>query len=233
MPDSGLKMPTSQTDAATRHVDLKPSKLDTVRSSVEWHTPELSSTDASTRQFSIDICANEAGDTHRMLLVESECAAESSKSPYLTLIGPVGTTSPILELCSPSFGEFSRDFNERFLMDYFCNKLSHLIVLREDQGNPFQQLVLPLAYKSQAVKDAIYALASAHLLGKGINRFEKDENSIRFHNEAIRNLAKLIARGHDVDRNELLATIMLIVYFEVVSCILPFYRVSLTMKLSH
>lgn len=112
-------------------------------------------------------------------------------------------------------------------MHYFCNTLSHLIVLREDRGNPFQQLVLPLAYTSPAVKAAIYALASAHLVGKARNRLASDETSIHFHNEAIRNLATLIAKGDGVDGNELLATIMLIVYYEVVSGPAPYISFSL------
>lgn len=102
-------------------------------------------------------------------------------------------------------------------MNHFCNTLSHLIVLREDEGNPFQQLVLPLAHNSPAVKSAIYALASAHLEGNRAQKMENDQKSIQFHNEAIRNLANLIGKGNNGDKNELLATIILLVYYEVVS----------------
>lgn len=109
-------------------------------------------------------------------------------------------------------------------MNHFCNTLSHLIVLREDEGNPFQQLVLPLAHNSPAVKSAIYALASAHLEGNRAQKMENDQKSIQFHNEAIRNLANLIGKGNNGDKNELLATIILLVYYEVVSPIIVFCR---------
>jgi hypothetical protein len=62
--------------------------------------------------------------------------------------------------------------------------------------------------------DAIYALASAHLEYRGVQNAEK---SVYFHNQAIQGLARLIEQGGDVNRNELLAAIMLLVYYEVVS----------------
>ena len=100
-------------------------------------------------------------------------------------------------------------------MNHFCNVLSHLIVFREESGNPFQQLVLPLSHGSPPVMNAIYALASAHLEYRGVNTGEK---SIYFHNEAIQSLAQLIEKNGKVNhKNELLASIMLLVYYEVVS----------------
>lgn len=146
-------------------------------------------------------------------------ASNSNHNPSLDFVALSASPSPLFEFRAPAFEEFSNDFHHRLLMNHFCNTLSHLIVLREDDGNPFQQLVLPLAYNSPAVKGAIYALASAHLEGKGIRKLENDEQSIQFHNEAIRSLAKLIAKGEDANKNELLATIILLVYYEVVSVI--------------
>ncbi|KAG5974643.1 hypothetical protein E4U55_008131 [Claviceps digitariae] len=209
--------PTSYAHAATtRHADLQLSNPDTVTPCIKWESPELSSIGVDGSQYLGNMSAYEADNTAYVVPSQTDCLSEASANPFLTAVtGPKGTPSQILEFCSPSFGEFSQDFNERFLMNYFCNTFSHLIVLREDRGNPFQQLVLPLARSSQAVKGAIYALASAHLVGKGRNCHGNDEKSIQFHNEAIRNLAKLIAKGGAVDRNELLATIMLIVYYEV------------------
>jgi hypothetical protein len=124
--------------------------------------------------------------------------------------------TPFLEFCSPSFAEFSGRKNRRFLVDHFCNVLSHLIVFREENGNPFQQLVLPLCHRSPAVMDAVYALASAHLEFRGVDPGEKSDI---FHGKAIQELAGLIERGskqNHENRNELLAAIMLIVYYEVV-----------------
>lgn len=64
----------------------------------------------------------------------------------------------------------------------------------------------------------MYALASAHLEYRGV---DNGEGSEFFHSRAIQGLARLIERekgkGSGVERNELLAAIMLLVYYEVVS----------------
>ncbi|KAI0025305.1 hypothetical protein F4780DRAFT_768504 [Xylariomycetidae sp. FL0641] len=132
--------------------------------------------------------------------------------PDLAMIAPTPLGSPTLDFCFPAFSEFSDRPNRRALVDHFCNTLSHLIVFREESGNPFQQLVLPLSYKSTPVMNAIYALASAHLEYRGVLNSEK---SIYFHNQAIQGLARLIEKDGRVNKNELLAAIMLLVYYEV------------------
>ena len=123
------------------------------------------------------------------------------------------TISPFFELNLPAFSEFSQSTNRRSLLNHFCNVMSHLIVLREDHGNPFQQLVVPLSQQSSAVKSAIYALSSAHLEVRGV---ANTESSIMLHNDAIRSLSKLIEQGSNANKNELLAAIILLVYYEVV-----------------
>lgn len=144
----------------------------------------------------------------------SHPTSHSQNAPSLALIAPIPTPSPRVEFLAPAFAEFSPLPNRRALVDHFCNVLSHLIVFREENGNPFQQLVLPLTHGSPAVMDAIYALASAHLEFRGV---ENGERSVWFHNKAIQGLARLIEQGGDVNKNELLAAIMLLVYYEVVS----------------
>ncbi|TQV94297.1 C6 finger domain-containing protein [Cordyceps javanica] len=124
--------------------------------------------------------------------------------------------TPHLELNMPLFSEFTTIKGRRGLLDHFSNKLSHLIVLREDEGNPFQQLVLPMSRQSPAVASAIYALSSAHLefrgaaVGDGV-----EKKSIEFHSEAARNLVNLIDKGAKGNQNELLAAVMLLIYYEV------------------
>lgn len=133
--------------------------------------------------------------------------------PDLAVISPCPVGSPTFDLCIPLFSEFTDRHSRRALVDHFCNVLSHLIVFREESGNPFQQLVLPLSYGSMPVMNALYALASAHLEHRGVNTGEK---SLYFHNEAIQGLTQLIERGGKVNgKNELLAAIMLLVYYEV------------------
>lgn len=148
----------------------------------------------------------------------SASTSHTSRSlvPDLAMIAPSPAVSPLLEFRAPMFAEFSDRPNRRALVDHFCNVLSHLIVFREESGNPFQQLVLPLTARSSGiVTEAMYALASAHLEYRGV---ENGERSMYFHNRAIQGLARLIRKeGQGVDRNELLAAIMLLVYYEVVS----------------
>ncbi|KAK3304637.1 fungal-specific transcription factor domain-containing protein [Chaetomium strumarium] len=127
------------------------------------------------------------------------------------MIAPCPTGSPLLDFCLPKFSEFSDQQNRRALVDHFCNVLSHLIVFREETGNPFQQLVLPLTRGSSPVTYAIFALASAHLEYRGVENAEK---SLYFHNMAIRGVSQLIEHNSQTSRNEILAAIMLLVYYE-------------------
>lgn len=122
--------------------------------------------------------------------------------------------SPQFELRIPSFSDISGKPQERLLLDHFHNVLSHLIVLQEDDGNPFQRLVVPMAHRSEAVRSAILALSSAH---KEFHNGRPDDGSLIYHNRTIRSLAKLIAQGSVVNRNELMATVILLIYYEVVS----------------
>ncbi|EAQ84039.1 hypothetical protein CHGG_10443 [Chaetomium globosum CBS 148.51] len=134
-----------------------------------------------------------------------------SLHPDLAMIAPCPVASPLLEFFSPTFSEFSDRQNRRALVDHFCNVLSHLIVFREETGNPFQQLVLPLTRGNSPVTYAIFALACAHLEYRGVENAEK---SLYFHNMAIRGVAELIHNSSKVSRNEILAAIMLLVYYE-------------------
>ncbi|TDZ31693.1 L-arabinose-responsive transcription regulator ARA1 [Colletotrichum sidae] len=138
----------------------------------------------------------------------------AQRHPDLAMVAPVSMASPRLEFLLPIFSEFSDRPNRRALVDHFANVMSHLIVLRETQaGNPFQQLVLPLCHTSPTVTNAIYALASAHLENRGCGHTE--EKAVYFHNQAIQGLARFIEMGGNANKNELLATIMLLVYYEV------------------
>ncbi|KAI0967980.1 hypothetical protein F4678DRAFT_474845 [Xylaria arbuscula] len=139
-------------------------------------------------------------------------STRSSLQPELAMIAPCPVASPTLEFCIPAFSEFSSRPNRRALVDHFCNVLSHLIVFREESGNPFQQLVLPLSHSSSPVMNAIYALAGAHLEYRGV---QNPEQSLYFHNEAIQGVSRIIESQQKVDKNELLAAIMLLVYYEV------------------
>ncbi|KXX73839.1 hypothetical protein MMYC01_209991 [Madurella mycetomatis] len=124
---------------------------------------------------------------------------------------PDAPVQDIPSTASTTSTAFSDQPNRRALVDHFCNILSHLIVFREETGNPFQQLILPLTRGSSPVTNAIFALACAHLEYRGV---ENPEKSLYFHNRAIRGVAQLIEQNDKVSRNEILAAIMLLVYYE-------------------
>lgn len=137
-----------------------------------------------------------------------------SQYPDLAMIAPSPVASPLLEFCAPVFQEVSEKRSRRVLVDHFCNVLSHLVVFKEDTGNPFQQFVLPLSHASSPVLNAIFALSSAHLEYRGV---ANDEKSLDFHNRALRGLATLIDENQKANREEVLGAIMLLIYYEVVS----------------
>lgn len=159
---------------------------------------------------------NDTSNEGQLVSLDDVIASNSaSQPPSLAMIAPANLASPTIEVRMPAFAEFSQQTNRRALIAHFTNVLSHLIVLREDEGNPFQRLVLPMSQKSPAVSNAIFALACAHLEHRGVHNSEK---SVYFHNQAIHGLAALLANGCDANRNEVLAAIILLIYYEVVSC---------------
>jgi hypothetical protein len=195
----------------------------------------LSPTTSSVFDFSQE-CTSDENDHLALVRRGSDSSTASnalSLPPDLAVISPCPLASPSLGFSIPAFSEFSDRPNRRALVNHFCNVLSHLIVFREESGNPWQQLVLPLSYNNSPVMNAIYALAGAHLEYRGVDTGEK---SIYFHNEAIQGLAELIEGNRKVNhRNELLAAIMLLVYYEVVSlshCCLPSKSRTLTVSCS-
>ncbi|TVY84859.1 L-arabinose-responsive transcription regulator ARA1 [Lachnellula suecica] len=135
-----------------------------------------------------------------------------SQYPDLAMIAPSPAASPLLEFSTPAYMEFTNKRNRRALVDHFCNVLSHLIVFKEDNGNPFRQLVLPLSHANSPVMNAIFALSCAHLEYRGI---ENEEKSLTFHNKALQGLAQLIDQNDQSKREEVLGAIMLLVYYEV------------------
>lgn len=171
--------------------------------SVEWETP-----------YGNDV--EEIIRTEPLPTTSGSTAVVRSRSQYpdLAMIAPSPVASPLLEFCAPVFEEFTDRTNRRALVDHFCNVLSHLIVFKEDTGNPFRQLVLPLSHASSPVMNAIFALSSAHLEYRGI---ENEERSLDFHNKALQGLANLIEQNDLSNREEVLGAIILLVYYEVVS----------------
>lgn len=121
---------------------------------------------------------------------------------------------PVLDFDSLVIMEFAEHEHRRVLVDHFCNVLTHLLVFREDTGNPFRQMIPPFSDRRSPVLDVVLAFSSSHLEHKGIR---SEENSIYFHNKALQGLGKLIDDFEESNKEEILSTIMLLVYYEVVS----------------
>lgn len=156
--------------------------------------------------------------TDAMSLTKATRAKDISLSiPSPSLPGVFSQPPPHLKFLTPLYAEFADLHRRRTLVDHFYNVLSRLIVLNEDSGNPFQRLILPMCQRSEAVRNAVYALASAHREYRGLVTDGGGENSAFFYNQAIQGITMLIEKGAKSCRNELLAAIMLLVYYEVVS----------------
>jgi hypothetical protein len=189
-----------------------------VPSTYTYGTP-ASFTDVS--QFGLENGFGVEDDVEEVVRSQSVYSAVASGSvvrsrshyPDLAMIAPSPIASPLLEFSAPLYMEFADKRNRRALVDHFCNVLSHLVVFKEDTGNPFRQLVLPLSHASSPVLNAIFALSSAHLEYRGV---VNEEKSLNFHNRALRGLATLIDQNENANREEVLGAIMLLVYYEVV-----------------
>lgn len=118
---------------------------------------------------------------------------------------------------APAFSEFTTRESRRNLLDHFSNVLSQLLVFKEDTGNPFRQLILPMAQKSPPLLNAIYAISSAHLEHRGLH---VEEKALDLHSKALQGLASLIAHKDEGNRDEVLAVIILLLYNEV-NCFEP------------
>jgi hypothetical protein len=165
------------------------------------------------------LCDESLGEVEEITRVdpipaEDKLVRSRSQYPDLAMIAPSPVPSPLQEFGAPLFMEFTERKNRRALVDHFCNVLSHLIVFKEDTGNPFRQLVLPLSHSSSPVTNAIFALSSAHLEYRGV---ENEEKSLDFHNRALQGLAQLIEQNDEARKEEVLGAIILLVYYEVVS----------------
>lgn len=182
----------------------------------KWETGsgyQYDTSDASTLPWDGPV-EDDAEELVRLEPVGSNMVRSRSQYPDLAMIAPCPVPSPLQEFGAPLYMEFTQRRNRRALVDHFCNVLSHLIVFKEDTGNPFRQLVLPLSHASPPVMNAIYALSCAHLEYRGV---ENEEKSLDFHNKALQGLAQLIDQKEQASREEVLGAIMLLVYYEVVS----------------
>ena len=162
--------------------------------------------------FAKDPYDEEIATTREMFAPTSALSRSSSyPDPTSAFLSPNSGGSPY-DFSVPAFSEYTSRESRRSLLDHFCNVLSHLIVFKEDSGNPFRQLVLPMAQKSPPLLNAIYAISSAHLEHRGLH---VEERALDLHSKALQGLANLIAHKDEGNRDEVLAVIILLLYYEV------------------
>lgn len=137
-------------------------------------------------------------------------------NPSSAFLPPNSGGSPY-DFNAPAFSEFTTRESRRNLLDHFSNVLSQLLVFKEDTGNPFRQMILPMAQKSPPLLNAIYAISSAHLEHRGLH---VEEKALDLHSKALQGLASLIAHKDEGNRDEVLAVIILLLYNEV-NCLSP------------
>ncbi|MCJ1293197.1 hypothetical protein MMC34_004750 [Xylographa carneopallida] len=163
--------------------------------------------------YAKDVYGGEVQTTQDMFVPTSALSRSSSyPDPTSAFISPTSGGSPY-DFAVPAFSDFTTRESRRGLLDHFCNVLSHLIVFKEDSGNPFRRLVLPMAHNSPPLLNAIYAISTAHLEHRGL---PVEERALDLHSKALQGLANLIAHKDEGNRDEVLAVITLLLYYELV-----------------
>ena len=163
--------------------------------------------------FSRDPYDEDTATTREIFAPTSALSRSSSyPDPTSAFLSPSGSGGSPYDFSVPAFSEYTTRESRRGLLDHFCNVLSHLIVFKEESGNPFRQMVLPMAQKSPPLLNAIYAISSAHLEHRGLH---VEERALDLHSKALQGLAGLIAHKDEGNRDEVLAVIILLLYYEV------------------
>ncbi|KAI9814169.1 MAG: hypothetical protein M1827_003335 [Pycnora praestabilis] len=152
--------------------------------------------------------------TTRDLLAPTPTRTRTSY-PDLAIMSHPTHGSPI-DYSIPPFMEFSDKPSRRHLMSHFCGVLSQLMVFKEDTGNPFRQLILPMAARSSPVLNAVLAISSAHLEHQG---FQTEERALDLHSNTLQGLRRIMAEDRQANKDEVLAVIMLLVYYEELSAL--------------
>jgi hypothetical protein len=120
------------------------------------------------------------------------------------------------DLESPAFMGNTEHRRRGDLIDYFCNVFSHLLVFSdtEDVRNPLRKMIPQPSFTNSPLLDILLAFSSS-LLEHG--DIPSEEKSLHFHNKALQGLGKLIDDFEETNKEEVLSTIMLLVYYEIVS----------------
>jgi Fungal specific transcription factor domain len=101
------------------------------------------------------------------------------------------------------------------LVDHFRSIFSHLPALQDQNAPLFRQSSMsPTPQASSPVLDILLAFSCSQFEEHGI---QNEETSLYFHNKALQGLIKLLDNLWEGNAEEILSTIMLLVYYEIVS----------------
>ncbi|ETS75479.1 hypothetical protein PFICI_12423 [Pestalotiopsis fici W106-1] len=102
---------------------------------------------------------------------------------------------------------------ERYLLNHFLQSVARSMSMAEDKYNPFIRLIVPLAFESTGVRNALVALSATHL-SKIYPDFEKDH--LLHRNLALEDLKWRLESPESVISN--LTTTLLLCLSEVCEC---------------
>nr|XP_036578860.1 fungal zn binuclear cluster domain containing protein [Colletotrichum truncatum]KAF6786243.1 fungal zn binuclear cluster domain containing protein [Colletotrichum truncatum] len=119
-------------------------------------------------------------------------------------------SSPMRSLLPPSFLGATECPEDTGLLEHYSKVMLPMMGFKEGSENPYEQHIIPLAHRSSAVRNAIYALASAHHEYAGL---ENTEGSAGFHERAVAGLSAIIEEGDGFE--EALATIVLLLQYDL------------------
>ncbi|KAF9875053.1 hypothetical protein CkaCkLH20_07319 [Colletotrichum karsti] len=119
-------------------------------------------------------------------------------------------SSPIMNLLPPSFHNVPDCPEGTGLLDHYSKVMLPTMGFKEGSSNHYEQHIIPLSNRSSAVRNAIYALASAHREYAGL---ESTEGSAGFHERAVAGLSAIIEEGDGFE--EALATIVLLLQYDL------------------
>ncbi|OHW94186.1 fungal Zn binuclear cluster domain containing protein [Colletotrichum incanum] len=117
---------------------------------------------------------------------------------------------PLLSLLPPVYHSVAECPEDTGLLEHYSKAMLPTMGFKEDVNNPYEQHILPLSHRSSAVRNAIYALASAHREYVGL---ENTEGSAYFHERAVAGLSAIIEDGDGFE--EALATIVLLLQYDL------------------
>ncbi|EDU43933.1 conserved hypothetical protein [Pyrenophora tritici-repentis Pt-1C-BFP] len=117
---------------------------------------------------------------------------------------------PLLPLCGSPGVSYGLSLDDRWLLNYWVDRLSPLISVAPRTGvpTPFQRHLTAMAYESSALRSTILSMAVNHLATSS-NDSSLYQQGYRHQHNAIRDLQRMIQDPEDMNLEPALATVMM------------------------